>query len=84
MDVQDTSILSTPEAVIARSQTERGDAQRPAANLVQSECAGLEQEKDSINARMRQGYTSLQGDGFRDRLRFLGARYYELRCRHFH
>jgi hypothetical protein len=84
MDAQDTSILSTPDAVIARSRSEGRNAQARAANLVQSECAGIEQEKDSINARMRQGYSSFQGEGFRDRLRFLGARYYDLRCRHFH
>jgi hypothetical protein len=84
MAAQDTSILSTPDAVIARSRSEGGNPETPGASLVQSECAGIEQEKDSINARMRQGYTSFQGEGFRDRLRFLGARYYDRRCRHFH
>jgi hypothetical protein len=84
MDAQDTSILSTPDAVIARSRSERSNAKAPGASLVQSECASIEEEKNSINARMRHGYTSSEGEGFRDRLRFLGARYYDLRCRHFH
>ena len=84
MDRQDTSILSTPEAVLARSQYERQDAEMLASDTHQAECQALEQEKDSINARMRSGYTSPQGEWFRERLRTIGDRYYNLRCRHFH
>lgn len=85
MDAQDTSILSTPEAVLARSQYERRDATDvPATGGNQGECQALEQEKNSIDARMRSGYTSQEGEWYRERLRAIAARYYDLRCRHFH
>jgi hypothetical protein len=84
MDPQDTSILSSSDAVLARSRSERTYAPIRALDPAQSECSAIEQEKNSINARMRIGYTSPEGEWFRDRLRVLGDRYYELRCRHFH
>jgi hypothetical protein len=83
MDAQDTSILSSPDAVLARSRSERTNAREPVFDAARSECGSIEQEKNSINARMREGYTSLEGEWFRDRLRVLDARYYDLRCRHF-
>lgn len=84
MDAQDTSILSSPDAVIARSRAERMYVEAPVADSARSECSDIEREKDQINARMREGYSSPEGERFRDELRLLGARYYELRCRHFH
>lgn len=83
MDAQDTSILSSPDAVLARSRSERTNAKEPVVDATQSECRRIEEQKNSIDARMREGYTSLEGERFRDRLRGLAARYYELRCRHF-
>jgi hypothetical protein len=83
MDAQDTGILSSPDDVIARSRSERTNASEPVFDASRSECSSIDEKKDSINARMREGYTSPEGEWFRDRLRVLGARYYELRCRHF-
>lgn len=77
------SILSSPDAVLARSRSERTNAKEPVVDATQSECRSIEEQKNSIDARMRVGYTSLEGERFRDRLRGLAARYYELRCRHF-
>ena len=84
MDPQDTSMLSSPEAVLARSRSERTYAEVPVIDPARADCSSIEEEKNSINARMRAGYTSPEGEWFRDRLRVLAARYYELRCRHFH
>jgi hypothetical protein len=84
MDAQDTSILSAPEAVLERSRYERQYTEVPASDTHQWECQSLEQEKDSIDARMGSGYTSTQGEWFRERLRAIATRYYDLRCRHFH
>jgi hypothetical protein len=84
MDAQDTSILSSPDAVLARSRSERANTQEPVVDSARSECDWIEQQKNLINARMREGYGSPEGERLRDRLRVLGARYYDLRCRHFH
>jgi hypothetical protein len=84
MDSQDTSILSSPDVVLERSRSERGSTEEPVVNSARSECDRIEQEKNSINARMREGYGSPEGERLRDRLRLLGDRYYDLHCRHFH
>jgi hypothetical protein len=84
MDSQDTSILSSPDVVLERLRPERGITEEPVLNSARSECDRIEQEKNSINARMREGYGSPEGERLRDRLRVLGDRYYDLRCRHFH
>jgi len=84
MDSQDTSILSSPDVVLERLRSERGITEEPVLNSARSECDRIEQEKNSINARMREGYGSPEGERLRDRLRVLGDRYYDLRCRHFH
>jgi len=84
MDAQDTNILSSPDEVLARSQSERTNAREPVFDAARSECGSIEQQKNSINARMREGYTSPEGEWYRERLRALDTRYYELRCRHFH
>lgn len=83
MNAQDTSVLSSPDAVLARSRSERADIKEPMLETSRSECDSIEQQKNSINARMREGYTSVEGEWFRDRLRVLAARYYDLHCRRF-
>jgi hypothetical protein len=84
MDAQDTSILSSPDAVLARSRSERANTEELVVDPARPECDSIEQQKNSINARMREGYRSPEGERLRDRLRVLDARYYDLRCRHFH
>jgi hypothetical protein len=84
MDAQDTNILSSPDEVLERSRSERASAEALRVDSAQSECDGIEQQKNRINAQMREGYSSPEGERLRDKLRVLGARYYELRCRHFH
>jgi len=46
-------------------------------------CRAIEEEKERIDARMREGYGSAEGEVLRDRLRKLDDEYYELRCHHF-
>jgi hypothetical protein len=50
------------------------------ASSNQAACDSIEQEIDAIDARMRQGYGSQQGERYRDRLRVLKERRYEYRC----
>jgi hypothetical protein len=83
MDPTDTSILDEPVSAAAQF------AQPPAYQVRvphddTAECAAIEQEKASINAHMREGYSAAEGERLRERLRRLDDRYYELRCRHFH
>jgi hypothetical protein len=47
-------------------------------------CREIELEKDRIDARMREGYSSGEGEILRERRNSLSSRYYELRCKHFH
>lgn len=47
-----------------------------------SRCAQIQAEIDLIDARMRQGYSSAEGEYLRGRRRDLSNRYYDLRCRH--
>jgi hypothetical protein len=84
MDSQDTSILSSPDVVLERLRSERANTEEPVVDSARSECDRIEQEKNWINARMREGYGSPEGERLRDRLRVLGDRYYDLHCRHFH
>ncbi|MGH8313698.1 MAG: hypothetical protein ACRETU_00920 [Steroidobacterales bacterium] len=44
------------------------------------ECAKVREETDEINARMRQPYTNAEGGYYRERLRKLSNRRYELKC----
>ena len=45
-----------------------------------SRCANIEQSIESINARMRQAYTSQEGEWWRDELRALKQARWDLRC----
>jgi hypothetical protein len=47
-------------------------------------CDQIEVTKKAIDARMREGYSSGEGELLRERLRKLSSEYYELRCHHFH
>src|ERR1700730_7651030 len=47
-------------------------------------CDQIEATKKAIDARMREGYSSEEGELLRERLRKLSSEYYELRCHHFH
>ena len=47
-------------------------------------CREIELEKDRIDARMREGYSSTEGEILRARRNSLSSRYYDLRCKHFH
>jgi hypothetical protein len=47
-------------------------------------CREIELDKDRIDARMRQGYSSGEGEILRERRNSLSSRYYDLRCKHFH
>ena len=84
MDAQDTGILSSPEEVLARSRSERRHAREQVIATQNGDCSSIEDEKNSIDARMRKGYTASEGERFRERLRVLSARYYDFRCQHFH
>jgi hypothetical protein len=48
-----------------------------------SQCRAIEDAKERIDARMREGYGSAEGERLRERLRQLNTEYYELRCRRF-
>jgi len=44
------------------------------------ECGKVQEEMDEINARMRQPYNNAEGEYYRERLRKLSKRLYELNC----
>ena len=83
MDPQDTSILSVPLRN-AQPTLQRAPDDSSAAADTASGCRTLEEAKDSINARMRAGYSGPEGEWLRERLRSIDAQYHSLRCRHFH
>jgi hypothetical protein len=79
MPAQDTSILdrvpdTAPDTYEPTPARERGSARKPAV------CNAIEAEIDSINARMRQKYTSREGEWFREQLRVLSRQRYEAKC----
>jgi hypothetical protein len=47
-------------------------------------CREIELERDRIDARTREGYSSGEGERLRERRNSLSSRYYDLRCKHFH
>lgn len=83
MDPQDTRILSVPVPAPSVAADRRGTG-AVAPDEARLECSSIESEKDSINARMRSGYGSAEGEWLRGRLRALDARYHDLHCHHFH
>jgi hypothetical protein len=78
-------------SVVELSQSEHDPAPvavSPATPVARSDgqdirCRAIEEEKERIDARMREGYRSAEGERLRDRLRTLDADYYDLRCHHF-
>lgn len=58
-------------------QLSAGPASAPAN---ESACAYIDQQIDWLNARMRQKYSSQEGEYLRDQLRALKERRYDLRC----
>jgi len=46
-------------------------------------CHEIELAKERIDARMREGYSSGEGESLLQRLRDLSSEYYELHCKHF-
>ena len=79
MDPQDTSGLYRSPAR-ATSSSRRVSYGGGSSSSESSECAAIERQIDAINARMRQRYTSAQGEGLRDRLRELSRARYEAKC----
>jgi len=78
MDPLDTSTLGEPVIVDSQPFMSRGDAVVDNA----TECAAIQADIDAIDARMREGYGSAEGEYLRARRRSLSDRYYELRCHH--
>jgi len=79
MDPQDTPTLGDPVTVEYSRQFNPGGK-----GMVDntSECAATQSEIDAIDARMREGYGSAEGEYLRARRRNLRDRYYDLRCHH--
>lgn len=75
---------SSRSATPARS-TRAGAARAPVeygASGNDVRCALIDDQTDQINARMRRGYTSREGEYFRERLRELSAQRWEAKCHH--
>jgi len=72
-----------PAGVVAgTTQTaQRSSSRAGSARVSSAVCASIEEEIDSINARMRQKYLNSEGERFRQRLRELSAQRWEAKCR---
>lgn len=82
MRAQPHSNTSRP-ARYSRS-TRNGAARAPieqGAGRNEARCESIDEEIDYINARMRKGYTSREGERFRRRLHELSDRRWEANCR---
>jgi len=79
MDPVDSGTSADPVAVEYQQPQVSGDE---AVVDNASQCAQIQSDIDAIDARMRQGYGSAEGEYLRGRRRDLRDRYYELRCRH--
>lgn len=78
MQAQDTSVLYEPLPRSIQVQKRRAARQRTGSNAVT--CARIDEDKDRINARMRQPYTSWEGERLRARLRELSERRWKAGC----
>lgn len=78
MRAQDTSSLYDPPPRSIQVQKLRASQHQAGSNV--SLCASIDREKDWINARMRQPYTSWEGESYRERLRQLSARRWDAGC----
>jgi len=79
MDPQDTRILSDPVSV--ESARQFNPSGEDVVNNT-SECAAIQAEIDAIDAHMRAGYGSAEGQYLRTRRGKLRDHYYDLRCHH--
>lgn len=78
MDAQDARRLYSPVAVPSRARGGASTGGRLSGTS--AVCDSIEAKIDAINARMRQRYTSWDGERFRERLRDLSQQRYEARC----
>lgn len=78
MDAQDTRRLYSPVAVPSRARSAASSGSRLSGTS--AVCDSIEAKIDAINARMRQPYTSWDGERFRERLRDLSSARYEAKC----
>ena len=78
MQAQDTSVLYEPLPRSIQVQKRRAARQRTGSNA--AICTQIDEDKDRINARMRQPYTSWEGERLRARLRELSERRWKARC----
>lgn len=78
MDAQDTRRLYSPVRVPSRARNGASSGSRLSGTS--AVCDSIEAQFDAINARMRQPYTSSDGERFRERLRGLSEQRYEARC----
>lgn len=78
MDAQDTRRLYSPVAVPSRVKS--GASSGGPLSGTSAVCDSIEAQIDAINARMRQPYTSSEGEHFSERLRGLSEQRYEARC----
>jgi hypothetical protein len=82
MDPQDTSAMEPSAAGL--DLTSRANPRNPAVpiDFKSPQCRAIQQEKERIDTRMREGYGAAEGERLRERLRALNDEYYELRCHH--
>jgi hypothetical protein len=64
MAAQDTGILWSPDAALARSRSERTNARELVFDAARSECGCIEREKNSSSARMREAIRRSKVNGF--------------------
>lgn len=68
------------EREVEAARQSRSEYEKTVAVTGSAECRALRNERDAINARMRQAYSSTEGEWFRDRLRANWKRGVELGC----
>jgi hypothetical protein len=78
MDAQDTRSLYSPVYVSSRRSGGTWSAGQGANTS--NRCSSIQEQIDGINARMRQAYTSQEGERFRERLRALTLQRYDAKC----
>ena len=72
--------VSAPQSVSTPSGLSRVDTSRNAFEAKRALCTDIERQIDAINARMRAGYSSGEGEWFRRELNRLSDLRYNTRC----
>jgi hypothetical protein len=74
---------SMPTVPVTHSGTTPGrtDQRREPTNRISVACSKIDSEIDRINARMREKYSTREGERFRDRLRELSEERWDAKCR---